>query len=136
MIVGAPWTVDWRNENFDSAYAANHVAFGDVSAFMNLENPTNWSPYSGLTPSQGVIVGYYDGLQRETMNDSYMGSNLPWPLSGQEGPQGQVDLFEIAEEAGFDVGGKLSQAIYPRTVFASPPSYSEQTDPIPAIGYP
>lgn len=136
MIVGAPWNLDWRNENADSAYAANHVAFGDTVAFTNLENPTAWSPYFGVVAAHGVIEGYYDGLQRESMNDSYMGSVLPWPLHGQEEPGLNTELFEIEEEAGFDVGYHLAQSMYPRTVFSAPPSYSEQTDPIPAIGYP
>lgn len=136
MIVGAPWTIDWRNDNLDSAYAANHVAFGEDGAFVTLENPTAWSPYFGLQVSQGVVKGYYDGLQRETMAEAYMGSLLPWPLSGQAGPLANMELLEIAEEAGFDVGGHLPAEPSPRMVFSNPPSFSEQTDPIPAIGYP
>lgn len=136
MIVGAPWNLDWRNENLDSAYAANHVAFGGDVDFVNLENPTQWSPYFGVVAAHGVIEGYFDGLQRETMGEAYMGSLLPWPLNGQQGPIPDVALLELAEEAGFDVGGHLAAEPSPRMVFTSPPSYSEQTAPIPAIGYP
>lgn len=136
MIVGAPWNLDWRNENTNSAYAANHVAFGGDVGFVSLENPTSWSPYFGVVAAHGVIVGYFDELQRETMGEAYMGSNLPWPLSGQAGPLANVALLELAEEAGFDVGGHLPAEPSPRMVFANPPSYSDQTDPIAAIGYP
>lgn len=136
MIVGAPWNLDWRDENLNSAYAQRWIAHGDEVGLVNVENPTGWSPYFGLVASHGTIVGYYDGMQRETMGSAYMGSTLPWPLSGQQGPIPDVALLELAEDPGVDMGAHLPQAIYPRMVFAAPPSYSEQTDPIPAIGYP
>lgn len=136
MIVGAPWNLDWRNENLNSAGYADHVAFGGEVAFTNLSNATAWSPYLGLQASDGVIVGYEDGIQRMTMGEARMGSVLPWPLHGQLGIQPLVDTFEIAAEAGFDVGAQLASSVFPRMVFAAPPSYSEQTDPISAIGFP
>lgn len=136
MIVGAPWNLDWRNENRNSAGYDRDIAFGGNVAFTNLSSSSNWRAHAGLVAGDPVIHGYYDGIQLETMGEAYMGSTIPWPLHGQQGIMPDVALIEIAEEAGFDVGGHLAQAIYPRMVFASPPSYSEQTDPIPAIGYP
>jgi len=136
MIVGAPWTIDWREENEDSRYADNHVAAGDGAAFLNLSAASDWKVHAGLVAGDPVVHGYYDGIQLETMHDANMGSDLPWPLHGQQGMIKDVELLELAEEAGFDVGGHLASEPSPRMVFANPPSYSEQTDPIPAIGYP
>jgi hypothetical protein len=136
MIVGAPWTVDWRNENENSRYADRHIAYGDGAALLNLESASDWREYQGVVASHPVIYGYYDDLQRTVMHDAGFGSTLPWPLHGQQGIIKDIDLIEIAEEAGFDVGGHLASEPSPRMVFANPPSYSEQTDPIPAIGYP
>ncbi len=136
MIVGAPWNLDWRDENLNSRYADRHIAYGDDVAFVNLSSASDWLVHAGLRSGDPVVHGYFDGIQLETMGEAGMGSVVPWPLNGQQGPIKDVALLELAEEAGFDVGGQLAAEPSPRMVFANPPSYSEQTDPIPALGYP
>ena len=135
-IVGSEWQLDWRDHNLNNEFARNHLVFGQDVAYLNLSSASDWRPHAGLVAGDPVIHGYYDGVQLEVQNEGGMGVDHWWPTHGRQREVVNVDLIEIGEEAGFDVGGHLSEAMYPRMVFANPPTYSEQTDPIPAIGYP
>lgn len=134
MIVGAPWNADWRGS---FVVPGNAQGYGGVEAFPTAPSTsTGWSSFTGVVRSFATIFGYGDPHQLQTvsMGELRAGTSLPWPASGMAGPDPGVPLLELLAEAGFDVGGQLSQQITPRMVFADPPSYGEQTSPIPAVG--
>lgn len=133
VVTGAPWNPDWRDQ---APLTPDYQGFGGVVAYLNLDGPTEWNPYFGLAVADPVILGYGGSelLQAEPMGELRAGSTIGWPTSGQEGPNSEVPILDLANEAGVDVGLQLWGEPGPRMIFAPPPSYGAQTVPIPAVG--
>lgn len=133
-IDGHPWTVDWRGL---TVVRPDYLSVGDRDAALSIAPPTDWNPYVGQTVSDQVIFGYGDPGQVQALtigNRLEAGSYQAWPTNGQMGLNSQVPLLDLAEEAGVDIGLQAWTGPGPRMVFLPPPSYSEQTTPIPAVG--
>lgn len=133
-INGHPWTVDWRGITpVDPLY----LGIGSADVALTSNPPTGWNPYVGATLAHQIIPGYGDPNQLQALTIGQhleAGSYQAWPTSGQMGLNSEVPLLNLAEESGIDVGLQAWTGPGPRMVFLPPPSYSEQTTPIAAVG--
>ena len=136
-ITGAPWNADFRGETF---VADTYQGFGSTVQYgLNSgRQPTGWDPHTGLVDSVALIPGYGGSLQDLGMPvDLRAGSTIMFPTSGQMEPGFDPTLIELTNEPGVDVGWQLyGGEVTRRMLFQEPPGYGEQTDPIPAAGYP
>lgn len=139
-IAGAPWSPDWRDV---APVTPEYQGFGGEGAYLTLESPTDWSPYVGLVVADGRIQGYGDvrggsgGVPFDAAHELRAGSTIAWPTHGQDDGGAGVatvpDLY-LEHESDIYLGAQMWTEPDPRMVFLAPPSYGEQTTPIPAVG--
>jgi hypothetical protein len=134
VITGSEWSPDWRDQ---APVVPLYLGFGDTEATLNPSPPTGWNPHTGLVESDPEIYGYGGDILLQVYgigDELRAGSTIAWPTSGQLGPNSEVPLLDLVEEAGVDVGLQLWSEPSPAMVFVPPPSYSEQSTMIPAVG--
>ena len=132
-IDGHPWTVDWRDQ---APVTPDFQGYGGELGYLNLEGPTLWNPHLGLVVAQPYIPGYGGGgAPLDAEGELRAGSTIAWPTHGQTDYSNDIgELVWLENEGDVYLGAQLSISPDPRMVFAPPPSYSEQTTPIPAVG--
>lgn len=138
QIAGAPWSPDWRDVD---AVTPDYQGYGGENAYLNLEGPTQWDPYLGLVVAHPYIAGYGDvpggsgGAPFDSDHELRAGTYTAWPTHGQTDiDSGIVPWLELEQEGDIYLGAQLWTEPDPRMVFVPPPSYGEQTTPIPAVG--
>jgi len=134
-ITGSTWNADWRGQDFSPN---QYQGFGGRDGTLMGGQPTTWSSYTGLVESDPEIHGYGGGqwLQEQSMHDLRAGSTIEFPTHGQAGEGFDAAMFEIPFDSGNDVGWQQWNDATRRMLFLEPPTYSEQTDPISAAGWP
>lgn len=141
QIAGAPWSLDWRDS---AAITPEYQGYGGQAGYLNLESATDWTPYAGLIVADGYIGGYGDvpggsgAAPFDADDELRAGSTIAWPTHCQddgEAASSSMPLLYLEHESDIYQGAQLWAEPDPRMVFLAPPSYGEQTTPIPAVGY-
>lgn len=150
-IRGAPWNADFRGEFY---VGPAYQGFGSTvqEGAVSVTQPTDWDSYQvagafphtgwpdtarGLQVTEPSIRGYGGPLQDVGMPvDLRAGQDLEFPTSGQQQPGGIPYLLEMPNAQGMDVGWQEWFTVNQRQLFQQPPSYGEQTTPMPAAGWP
>lgn len=132
---GVRWQPDWRGE---AVAVDDYQGYGGPeAAFVSLGSATGWDAHTGRIDSNPYIHGYTGSrLQETTLAELRAGSTIFWPTSGQSEPGFDPVLLELPFEPGFDVGWQQWLQQGRRMLFEPPPDYSQQTEAIPAIGWP
>jgi hypothetical protein len=131
--VGAPWNADWRGEQWTPN---QYQGYGGLMEYPAIGQPTDWSTYSGRVDVRPEIYGYAGPLQNMNMSELRAGSTIGFPLHGQTEPGFDPVLLELPHDSSADYGWQLWEHQGQRMLFQEPPTYGEQTAPMPAAGWP
>lgn len=135
-VSGAPWNADFRGTTF---VANDYQGYGELEQFgvWDGKQPTDWNSYAGLIVSQPLIRGYGGTLNDLGMpQDLRAGQDIMFPTHGQVQDTNDAAMLYLTQDPGVDVGWQLQFSLSRRMLFQEPPAYGEQTDPIPAAGWP
>lgn len=136
---GSGWNPDFRGEYYvGNAYQGFG---GPVDTWLTVPGTiTDWDPHQGLTVDRAAVISNPanpgDALQTTTLAELRAGQTIEFPTSGQMDPGFDPILLEIPFDQGNDVGWQGWFYTGRRMLFAQPPDYSAQTQPIAAAGLP
>lgn len=132
--VGAGWQPDWRGNTF---VPDTYQGYGQGAGMQGGSSATSWDPHTGVVQTNPLIHGYEGTqLQEQTMASLRAGSTIGFPLHGQTEPGFDPILLEIPFDQGTDVGWQQFLTQGRRMLFQEPLDYSQQTEAIPAAGFP
>lgn len=117
---------------------------GPAAILPDSEEMTQWSPY-GLFAAQPYFGGHDElsaegrGIMHVPQAGIYDASPNPWPNNGQEDrPNGAIGLLvgmlRLRPTTSAHPGATMATGPGPTMVFRTPPVFSLQTKPIPAVG--
>lgn len=125
----------WGRDNYPRSYAVDAPA----KLLTNMETMTGWDPYNGLeapTPYRGG----WDELGGRLMHvpqagTYYTGPPNPWPANGvDDQPNAYFNLVRLEPTTSAHPGYMNPTGPGPSMIFAAPPIFGIQTNPVPAFG--
>lgn len=119
-------------------YPNSRAVYGPQAQPYNMTTQTGWNPYEGVTVPAPYLGGW-DGLGGQLMHvpqaDTYFVGDNPWPVNGvDDQPNAAFNLLRLEPTTSAHPGFSNPTGASPSMIFAAPPIFGLQTDPIPAYG--